>query len=459
MTAPSSKALQARYRRASFWLDDLVVRGVDDLVPRPGLSGDRYVDVCIVGAGFTGLWAALAIKAEAPELQVAVVEAEIAGFGASGRNGGWCSALFPLGDAELVRLYGMGAARAMRQALHAAVTEVGEHAARLGIDCDYRAAGTSSLIRSPAAREAADREVAGAALLGVDRPQERDDGALGPRLFEPMCASIHPAKLARGLARAAEAAGVTIWERSRALSWGRNTVTCETGTITCDRLVVATEAWGATLPSSRRRVLPLYSLMVATEPLPDATWDAIGLAPGETVGDFRKLLVYGQRTASGRLAFGGRGARYHLGGSIRDAWDRSRRVHQHLARAIGELFPAARDAAITHRWGGPIGVPRDWHPSVLTGHNGATVWAGGYVGDGVAASHLAGRTAADLVLERRTERTALPWVGHRSPKWEPEPLRFIAVNAVTTGYAIADQEERRTGRVSRVAGLIDGVIR
>ena len=217
-------AVRSAARSVSFWFDDLVERGLDDLEPRPGLSGDRHVDVCIVGAGFTGLWAALAVRALEPGARILVVEREIAGFGASGRNGGWCSALFPVSDDDLERRHGRRAAAAMRQALVDTVHEVERSAAELGIDCDFVRAGTRSLIRGPVAEAAAEAEIAGARRLGVAHPVREDTEPLGPSLRDPDCASLHPGKLVRGLARAAEDRGVEIAERTRVVDWGAHEV-------------------------------------------------------------------------------------------------------------------------------------------------------------------------------------------------------------------------------------------
>jgi glycine/D-amino acid oxidase-like deaminating enzyme len=432
---------------ATLWLDGL------DVGPRAPLAGDTRVDVCIVGAGFTGLWTALGVLEREPDARVLLVEQEFAGFGASGRNGGWCSALFPLSGEELTRRHGRDAAIAMREALHDTVDEVGRASAALGIDCDYAKGGTHSLVRSATARARAEAEIADAEALGLPTPGWREHPALGTTLFDPQCARISPGKLVRGLADAVERRGGAIAERTRAIAVQPHEVLTDHGLVRADRVVVATEAWGARLPGIGRRILPLYSLMIATEPLPEHVWDAIGLAHGETVTDFRHLLVYGQRTADDRLAFGGRGARYHLGSTIRPAWDVSARVFAHLERTLGELFPAAASTRVTHRWGGPIGVPRDWHPSVVP-MRGGLVWAGGYVGDGVAAANLAGRTIADLVTDRRTPLTALPWVGHVPPRWEPEPLRVLGVNAVVAASGAADAEERITDRPSRLAAAM-----
>jgi glycine/D-amino acid oxidase-like deaminating enzyme len=219
-------------------------------------------------------------------------------------------------------------------------------------------------------------------------------------------------------------------------------------------VIRATEAWTAALPGHERDVVPVYSLMIATEPLPADVWDGVGLAGGETFSDGRHLIIYGQRTADDRLAFGGRGAPYHWGSAIRSSFEREPRVFGLLRRTVGDLFPGLRQARITHAWGGPLGIPRDWHASVGYDPRTGCGWAGGYVGDGVGTSNLAGRTLADLVLGRSTGLTALPWVNHRSPRWEPEPLRWLGANAALRAMTLADREESLSGRSSLAAGVM-----
>ena len=198
--------------------------------------------------------------------------------------------------------------------------------------------------------------------------------------------------------------------------------------------------------------------MIATEPLSDATWAEIGIDHGQTFTDYRHLLIYGQRTADNRIAFGGRGARYHWGSSIRPEYDRVPQVFEHLRRTLGELFPAIGDAAISHRWGGPLGVPRDWHATVSYQPRTGMAWAGGYVGDGLSTANLAGRTLAGLLTGADSELVRLPWVNHLSPSWEPEPLRFIGANLGLLAMSIADAEERLTGRPSLTARLMGPLV-
>jgi glycine/D-amino acid oxidase-like deaminating enzyme len=421
----------------------------DDLGPRPALPGDTDVDVAIIGGGLTGLWTAYYLLERDPALRIAVLEKEIAGFGASGRNGGWCSALFPRSTASLEKAHGREAALAMRRAMVATVDEIGRVTAAEGIDCHFLKGGTIAFARTATQRRAAEAEVAEATAYGVDAPEFRGD-----HVWDPDCARVHPAKLVRGLARVLDARGVAIYEQTEVLDWEPRAVRTTRGTVTADHVIVATEGYGATLPKTRRSILPLYSLMIATEPLGDELWESIGIEHGQTFTDYRHLLVYGQRTADNRFAFGGRGARYHWGSAIRPGYDRVDRVFEHLRAALVELFPQVANAAITHRWGGPLGVPRDWHASVR--YDGATGLgsAGGYVGDGLSTTNLAGRTLADLVTGRPSELVTLPWVGHVSPRWEPEPLRFLGSNAGLVAMNLADVEERVTGRPSLAARLM-----
>lgn len=456
------------YRGVSFWLDSLVESGADDLATRPALPGDREFDVAIVGGGLTGLWSAYYLLKRSPGLRVAILEKEIAGFGASGRNGGWCSALFPASTAALERRHGLPAALAMRRAMIDTVAEVGRVTDVEGIDCDYARGGTLLFARSGPQLARAEAEVAEAEHYGVDEvgwlgspkggskpaPTRSSPTNTLATLLEPACARLHPGKLVRGLARVVEALGAVIFEQTEVLSWEPQRVVTARGVVSAETIVVATEGFGAALAQTNRRILPLYSLMIATEPLPDALWDELGIEHGHTFGDFRHLLVYGQRTADNRFAFGGRGARYHWGSAIRPGYDRVPRVFEHLRRALVELFPQVADAAITHRWGGPIGVPRDWHAAVDYDETSGVVWAGGYVGDGLSTTNLAGRTIADLVTGTDSELVRLPWVGHRSRDWEPEPLRFIGANLGLVAMELADLEERLTHRPSLAAKLM-----
>lgn len=449
----------------SLWWDTLPT----DLAGPLGtpLPGDREADVAIVGAGFTGLWTAYFLRQHDPDLRIRVIEAEVAGFGASGRNGGWASALFPVSAEGIARRSGRDAAVRTLATMRDSVADLGSVIAAEGWDAQWTQGGTIGVARSGPQLERARAEVEEAhawgdtdvELLDAARARERLQATdvLGGT-FTPHCAAVHPARLVRSLARTVAARGVALDEGTRALAIEQGRVRTDRGTVRAPVILRATEGYTRTLAGLRRAIAPVYSLMIATPPLDESTWQAIGLRDRETFHDGRHLIIYGQRTADGRLAFGGRGAPYHYASRIAPEQDVDARVHAELARTLAELFPVLGDVPVTHAWGGPLGIARDWWPSVRFDPRSGLGSAGGYVGDGVTTSFLAGRTLADLVLGRATDRTTLPWVGHASRAWEPEPLRWLGINMGLQAMGLADRSEARTGRPSRVATMASRVM-
>jgi glycine/D-amino acid oxidase-like deaminating enzyme len=426
-------------------------------------------DVAIVGAGYTGLWTAYYLKKSDPSIRIAIVEKEIAGFGASGRNGGWCSAWFAAPWEKIARRDGRDAAVRLQEEMFATVDEVGRACEAEELDCHFRKGGALTLASIPAqavrlqasVRNARDWGFGESDYRWLDRNEARERIATTPchgAVYTPHCAAIHPARLVRGLARVVEEKGVSIYEHTPAAGITSGRVTTPHGTVTSDVIMRATEAYTALLRGERRRLLPLYSLMIATEPLPGAFWDEVGWARSETMTDGRHLVIYAQRTPDDRIAIGGRGAPYHFGSRIGDGFDREPRVFEDLEQVLHSLFPASAPARITHTWGGCLGVPRDWYSSVGFDRSSRIAWAGGYVGDGVATANLAGRTLTDLILGRDSNLTRLPWVGHRSRRWEPEPLRWLGVNLALRAMESADSAEERTGRPARRAELVGRLV-
>ncbi|HET6626156.1 MAG TPA: FAD-binding oxidoreductase [Nocardioidaceae bacterium] len=436
------------------------------------MPGDVNADVAVVGAGFTGLWTAYYLLRADPTLRVVVIEAETAGFGASGRNGGWCSALFPASPAKLAALPGSSrdAALAQHRAMRGSVDEVGRVAALEGIDAHYAKGGTVSLARSPAQWRRARAEVTAArawdqgpgeiALLDQAQARARLDATrVRGATYTPDCAAIHPGRLVRGLARSvAESRGGRVYEQTRALRVEPHRVRTDRGVVHADTVVRATEGYTPSLDGQRRALVPVYSLVIATERLSDQVWEQIGLRERETFTDYRNLVVYGQRTTDGRLVFGGRGAPYHFGSAVRPGFDRDPRVFAGLWSTLLEMFPVLRGHRVSHAWGGALGIPRDWCASVGLDRSTGLAWAGGYVGDGVSTTNLAGRTLSDLILERETDLTRLPWVDHRSRRWEPEPLRWLGVNAGLRTMTLSDREEQLTRRPSRIARAMSPLV-
>ncbi len=458
-------ALERRYRARSLWLDGLS----EPLTPRAALPGDADCDVAIVGAGFTGLWAAYYLKQHQPDLRVIVVEREIAGYGPSGRNGGWVSSGIS-GSAAVYRTRGGedGVRRAERET-ERTVDEIGRVASAERIACGYIKGGDLIVATTPPQRERllasarAERELGATdedvRVLTPDQAAEyaRVAGCVAAT-YSPHAARVNPAQLVRGLATACERLGVVIHERTAALDIAPGVVRCQGGRVRAVTVLRATESYTTQLPGQSLRYLPLYSLMIATEPLPAEVWDELGWRDGLLVGDRHHLFFYAQRTSDGRIAIGGRGAPYRLQTPISEQHERSAAVRARLERALLRHFPAAGGARITHHWGGPLGVPRDWSMSIGYDRSTGLGWAGGYTGHGVVSANIGGRTLADLVLGRETDLVSLPWVGHRSRRWEPEPLRFLASRAIVRVLESADTHEDITGRRARRTTLLGPVM-
>lgn len=432
-------------------------------------------DVAIVGGGYTGLWTAWHLIRRDPSLRVVVVEREHVGFGASGRNGGWSSAILPIGLDELAARNGDGAAHRMQSAMHETVREIGEFCDAHAPDDVYHRGGTLDVARGRPQVERLRSHLAEYHRHGFGDDDYRwldaDEtaaqvvmaGASGA-MATPHCASVHPLRLVHALARAAERAGVTIIEGVEVQRIDAHRLTTDAGPVTADVIVRATEGYTCKLPGERRSILPIYSLMVATEPLPDAVWDRIGLHDRPTFADGRHLIIYGQRTADGRFAFGGRGAPYHFASRIEPEFDHDDTIRHRLTEELVHLFPAVAGHAVTHHWGGVLGAPRDWTCSVDFDRTTGLAAAGGYVGDGVSTTHLAGRTLATLIagpgFDGDDDLVRLPWVGHRSRHWEPEPFRWAGVNLARAAARRADLHEARHDASSRVwSGVMRALLR
>ncbi len=450
----------APYRALSLWLDQFE----GDLAPQNPIRKDTSADVTIIGGGFTGLWTAWYLTERNPDLRVVVLEKDICGFGASGRNGGWCVGELVAGVDTFAKDSSHADAMRLARSVFDAVDEVGRVTRAEGIDCGYEKGGTVYLARN-APQEKRQRELIEAErahgftedeirLLTADEAKARVNATdVRSGIHFAATAALDPARLVRGLADACRSRGVEIHEQSPVIAVEPGRVVTSRSTVRSPVIVRGTEGYTRNLPGHRRSMVPLYSLMIATEPLDDSVFDEIGLDGRPTFADGRYAVIYGQRTADNRIAFGGRGVPYVFGSRITPKVERHVPTHDLVERTLVELFPALADARITHRWGGVLGAPRNFAPSVNFNRATGLADAGGYVGEGVAPSNLAGRTLADLIVGEDSERTTLPWVNRPSRKWEPEPLRFLGVWGTRRVMFAADQKEYATDEESK-AGLL-----
>lgn len=454
------------YRNISYWFDSLD----EEVKAAPSSLRPDEVDVVIVGAGFTGLWTAYYLHQQAPELDIAVFEQETVGFGASGRNGGWCLGAI-VGIAGLIgREKSREQGLAFQRLAFETVDEVGRVTAEEGIDCDFAKGGTLRVATTPFHAKRLERHLEFQRSLGFGEDDYRWLPAAAARerintsnnhgaLWNAHCAALHPAKLARGIGRVLRGRGVRIYECTRVRSLEPGRIETDAGTVRARWVVRATEGYTRTLRGEERTLLPLYSMVVATEPLPAKVWDELGLANRETFGDERRIVIYGQRTADGRLVFGGR-AGYYFGSRLLTTFSPDDSQIRHVERSLVELFPILEKYEITHRWGGLMGVARNWRAGVGFDRRTGMGWAGGYVGEGVAASNLAARTLVDLMLEQDTQLTAMPWINVELPKWEREPLRWLGVKAIEWAGDRADARESATGQPDNFwGGMFDRVVR
>ncbi|MGW2033154.1 NAD(P)/FAD-dependent oxidoreductase [Streptomyces sp. NPDC001811] len=451
----------------SFWYTDDGLPAV-----REPLPGDASADVVIVGGGYTGLWTAYYLKKAAPFLRITVLEQKFCGYGASGRNGGWLYNGIA-GRDRYARLHGHEAAVRLQRAMNDTVAEVITVAEAEGIDADVHRGGVLEVATTPAqlARLKAfhqhelsygekDRELYGARET-AERIRVSD--AVGST-WTPHGARLHPVKLVKGLAAAVEALGVTIHESTPVTQIRPQHAVTPYGTVRAPYVLRCTEGFTASLKGQRRTWLPMNSSMIATEPLTEEQWAAIGWSGRETLGDMAHAYMYAQRTADGRIALGGRGVPYRFGSRTDNDGRTQAATVEALREILTRFFPSLAGVRIAHAWSGVLGVPRDWCATVTLDRSTGLGWAGGYVGSGVATTNLAARTLRDLVQRDsgqggRTELTDLPWVNHKVRKWEPEPFRWLGVQGMYATYRTADRRERlRPGtESSRLAKAADRV--
>jgi len=461
------------WQSISLWMDQLE----EPLQARPALEQDLEVDVAIIGAGYTGLWTAYYLKRLAPTLDIAIVEAQTAGFGASGRNGGWVMGNL-LGEDRLLAGLSPEARRESFDLLHSIPDEVEIVLEREGIDCDFRKGGALYCAARYPEQETSLRQYLD--KLYRQGLTEADYRWLSPEqlaqqiriakpyggIYAPHVATIQPAKLVRGLARTVERMGVKIFDNSPVTDWQAGSLRTAKAQVRSRWVVPAVEGYGVNLTPLGRYQLPVQSLLVATEPLSAATWDEIGLNHGQAFGESSRQVTYGQRSADNRLVFGARGG-YQFAGKLRHDFQLTSSEIELRRYLFSELFPQLKSVRITHAWGGNLGMSRQFQPHMLCDPASGIALAGGYGGEGVGASNLAGRTLADLILQRDSQQVRQPWVIQggldKLRAWEPEPCRWLGYNAIIRSFVHEDQvlanpatAPWRRKLASRVAGFMEG---
>lgn len=455
----------SHYRDVSFWFDTLG----QAVQARPSLPGPIDVDVAIIGAGYTGLWTAYYLKVLSPDTSVAILEAETAGFGASGRNGGWLKGSMAGEDMYLAQqsadkremCYGL---------LHGIVDHVRDILIQEDIQCDFQKGGVLFAAARYPEQLALVRqhlERLRQAGHGEDDYRWMDVKELSQQvrmhkpygaIFSPHCAVVNPAELVRGLAQAVERRGASIYENTRVHDIHDRTIVTAKGNVRAKWVVPAVEGYAGSIRGGAGLILPVQSQIIATEPLSASQWDELGLESRPAFSDGGRLITYGQRSADGRLIFGARGG-YRFGAKPRNDFTLEGPESELRKKLMVELFPALSGVRVTHGWGGTMGMARRFAPHAVCDLRSGLATAGGYGGGGVGAANLFGRTLADLILERDTALTQMPWVIQGTTprqalrKWEPEPFPWLAYRGIQAAYTWEESLCRSTTAAPWLKGL------
>ncbi|HEX6301239.1 MAG TPA: FAD-binding oxidoreductase [Acidimicrobiia bacterium] len=437
---------------AVFWSDR------DDAPPTaPTLGGKLTSDLTIVGAGLTGLWAAIQALEDQPGLRVVVLEAERCGFGASSRNGGFCDSSLTHGlengvmhwPDEIETLLRMG-----RQNLD----DIESSIERYGISADFRRAAEVGVATEPWHLESLEESAATHESLGLDvtlldaeamRIRIASPTYLGGLVHHTGTSLVDPARLCWGLRAAAEGLGAQVYEESPAKAVERDgsslNVVTSAGEVASERVLVGTNAYRAPVRGPRRYIVPVYEHVLMTEPLSADQLSSIRWDENDGVGDVSNQLHYYRRSEDDRILWGGYDANYHFNNGTGPEFDQSDRTHSTLAEHFFQTFPQLRGLRFTHRWGGPIGTTTRFTAGWGLTHGGRLSWVGGYTGLGVGASRFGARVALDLVFGQETERTELAMVRERAFPFPPEPLRWVGVRATRRAMQRADENMGRRG--------------
>jgi glycine/D-amino acid oxidase-like deaminating enzyme len=431
--------------------------------PRPPLRGATVADVAIVGAGFTGLWTAIALTDTDPSLRVVVVEQETVGFGASGRNGGFCQASLTHGLANGLRHFPDEIDVLEREGI-ANLRELVAFTREHGIECDLEETGGLAVADQAhqveefraAVDEAAEH---GEELVFLDRAavQAKVHSPIWQAgLYQPPGRDVilDPAKLVRGLARVAVERGVAIHEGSRVGAVERRAggvrLTTESGaTIDAGHVVVATSAYSGWLRRLESHFVPVYDYVLVTDPLTPEQRASIGWAGREGMSDANNQFHYFRLTADDRILWGGYDAIYYRNNGVGPAFDRRPATFEKLEAHFRRAFPQLAGVRFPYRWGGAIDTTSRFTVTFGQALGGRMTYAIGYTGLGVGASRWAAGVVRDFILRPDSDLLRLRFVRSRPIPFPPEPLRSVAVNLVRHELDRADRNEGRRGLVLR----------
>lgn len=432
-------------------------RGDDQIGSRKTLSSNKSFDVAIIGGGFSGLWSAYHLKQIQPSLSIAIFEKDYVGFGASGRNGGWASAEYPTSTTRLIKEHGYQVYQNLRGCLIESIDDIGQISKSNNWQIEYAKGGSLVFATNNAQLSRISQELDNEhnLLNKVEAKQILNVKNIKGGLFTPHCAALNPFKLTRALAKYLEDIGVEIFENSNVDQIANKKISVNGFEINCEISIRATEAY-TPRKWMKNQQIPIYSLMVATEPLTSDQLIQVGNMQRATFQEACHLITYAQITGDNRLAIGGRGVRYKLFSRLSERSEVDDRMHSALERRALRWFPQLEGINFQYRWGGPVALTRRWQSYLNFDQISGRAAIGGYVGDGVTLSFLAAKTLAEKINNMKI--IDLPFVEQEIGRWEPEPIRYLAVNAGFKATVAADFEERFSNRPSLIANFVDPLI-
>jgi glycine/D-amino acid oxidase-like deaminating enzyme len=450
MATSLSSASSATIKRSIYWRDTETVE------PGDPLDGDIRCDVCIVGAGYTGMWTAHFLKEAAPELDIQLIEAEYAGAGASGHNDGFVTPTIGHSLHTVVRAWGSERAAAAYAEVGRSIMELRRFCRRCAPEAEFSPSGFYLVATNDAQLERLRGDVERAARMGVSYElldardiQERIASRRLIGALKTPGALVNPHKLARALARHLRARDVVIHERTRALELARagaqHRVLTTSGTVTADRLLLATNAYQHQWQSFQNQVKPVWSYALVSEPLSDAELRSVSWPAGEGFVEARNFIVFVRPVAGNRILIGGGPAPYRYGCNMDERNLRNDRIHELLIQALRDYFPAWSGLRFSHAYGGCIAMTRDLLPRVGRRADGV-YYAYGYCGNGIAMTHTAGRTLANLMLERDAQIEQLAFVNGLEPAFPAEPIAYLGAQLLSRLLATQDRFPRLLGR-------------
>jgi glycine/D-amino acid oxidase-like deaminating enzyme len=432
-------------------------RNQGSITARDCVKAANSFDVAIIGGGFSGLWSAYHLKQLQPSLKIAIFEQKYVGYGASGRNGGWASAEYPTSNSRLIKEHGVQTYKNLRKSLIESIDEIGQIAKSNAWQIEYAKGGALVFATNKAQLTRISSEIDDEhKFLTKDQASELLNVAnIKGGIYTPHCAALNPFNLTQSLAKYLESIGVKIFEESKVEEISDKSLLVNGHRIGCQISIRATEAFTARKWIANQQI-PIYSLMIATERLSSEILTQIRNSQRATFQEACNLITYAQITGDNRLAIGGRGSRYKLFSHLSERSETDVRMHSALEKRAVKWFPQLQSVNFEYRWGGPIALTRRWQSYINYNPITGQAAIGGYVGDGVTLSYLVAKTLAQIIDGQKTPD--LPFVNQRIGRWEPEPIRYLAVNAGFKATVVADFEERITGRPSLIAAVVDPLI-